>query len=86
MIDFRLVSNERLPNKFFYAVPAGLIKKEEVPEYAGLLYINEDLSVTKIKDGKFIHKDVLKPEKLFQKTYNAYQRELSNKFRELNTI
>ncbi|QDP86058.1 hypothetical protein FNJ88_11060 [Chryseobacterium sp. SNU WT5] len=73
MIDFRRVSNERLPNKFFYAVPAGLISKGEVPEYAGLVYINEDLTVTKIKDGKFIHKDLLKPQKLWNKIYYAYE-------------
>lgn len=82
-IEFRAVQNESLPNKFFYAVPAGLISKDEVPEYAGLLYINEDLSVTKIKDAKFIHKDVLKPEKIFNKAYHAYESEL---WRKLNNI
>lgn len=82
-INFRSVSNERLPNKFFYAVPDGLITKEEVPEYAGLLYINEDLSVTKIKDGKFIHKDCINPIKLFNKTYSAYENLLYHKFRNL---
>lgn len=30
------------PNYFAYAVPEGLIKPEEVPEYAGLIYIPED--------------------------------------------
>lgn len=79
-IEFRAVENKKLPNKFFYAVPAGLVLREEVPDYAGLLYINEDLSVTKVKDGKFIHRDVLKPEKLFNKAYAAYERELSHKF------
>lgn len=83
MIDFRRVSNERLPNKFFYAAPVGLISKDEVPEYAGLLYINEDLSVTKVKDGRFIHKDCIKPDKLFNKTYNAYESMMYQKFRNL---
>ena len=27
------------PNRFFYAVPEGLIQPEEVPEYAGLLWV-----------------------------------------------
>lgn len=71
--------NESLPNKFFYAVPEGLIKKEEVPDYAGLLFITEDGSVKKVKDGKFIHKDTLDPKKLFQKTYYAYLSKLSEK-------
>jgi hypothetical protein len=29
---------ESLPNKFIYACPEGLIKSEEVPAYAGLIY------------------------------------------------
>lgn len=80
-VDFREFKNEKLPNKFFYAVPAGLITKDEVPDYAGLLYINEDLSVTKVKDGKFIHKDKLRPEKLWNKAYHAYERELVSKLK-----
>jgi hypothetical protein len=72
-IEFREIKNLKLPNKFFYAVPEGMIKPEEVPDYAGLLYITEDLKVKKIKDGKFIHKDFLSPEKLFDKTYYVYE-------------
>lgn len=78
-VEFRAVENTKLPNKFFYAVPAGLVSKEEVPEYAGLLYVNEDLTVTKVKDSKFIHRDSLSANKLFNKTYSAYERELSQK-------
>lgn len=81
-IEFVEVKNTQLPNKFFYAVPTGLIRKEEVPEYAGLLYIDENLNVTKVKDGKFIHKDVLKPERLFNKTYYSYLAELHRKLKE----
>lgn len=84
-VTFREFQNESLPNKFFYAVPVGLISKNEVPEYAGLLYINEDLSVTKIKDAKFIHKEILKPEKMFNKAYFAYESELWRKINNLNT-
>ena len=46
------------PNKFYYCVPEGLIKKEEVPEYAGLMYANE-FGITTIKEPKFIHKNKL---------------------------
>lgn len=31
-----------LPNRFYYFVPNGLISKEEVPEYAGLMYFFPD--------------------------------------------
>lgn len=82
-IEIREVKNKALPNKFFYAVPTGLILKEEVPDYAGLLYIDENLGVTKIKDGKFIHKDVLPVERIFNKAYHGYETLLRNQFREL---
>lgn len=44
------------PNRFFYAVPEGLIKKEEVPAYAGLIYIHDRYSVEIVKDAPFLHK------------------------------
>ena len=50
------------PNKFYYCVPEGLISKEEVPDYAGLMYANE-FGVTTIKEPKFLHKDKLDLEK-----------------------
>lgn len=37
-----LVSNFKKPNYFYYAVPDGLITVDEVPEYAGLIYIIPD--------------------------------------------
>lgn len=79
LIEFKEIKNQQIPNKFFYAVPEGLIKPEEVPDYAGLLYITQDGRVKKIKDGKFIHKDKLEPIRLFNKTYYAYEREVYNK-------
>lgn len=80
-IEFVSHDNKFLPNKFFYAVPTGLISKEEVPEYAGLLYIDENLNVTKVKDGKFLHKDKLEVTKLFNKMYYSYYRELYQKLK-----
>lgn len=54
------------PNKFYFAVPEGMIKKEEVPEYAGLIYINSEKTKygvfyrhTIVKDAKFLHKENL---------------------------
>lgn len=85
-IDFIEQKNTQLPNKFFYAVPTGLIKKEEVPDYAGLLYIDDNLKVTKVKDGKFLHKDKLSPAKLFNKTYYSYLRELHQKLTVRETL
>jgi hypothetical protein len=50
------------PNKFFYCVPENLIKVEEIPNYAGLMYVNE-LGVYTIKEAKFLHKEKLNFEK-----------------------
>lgn len=81
-IEFRKTENRLLPNKFFYVVPAGLIKKEEVPDYAGLIYVDQNLGVVKIKDGKFLHKEKLDVKKLFSKTYYVYEDNLRKKLTE----
>lgn len=44
-----------LPNKFYYAVPRDLIKEEDVPKYAGLIYIDGS-HATIVKRAPFIHK------------------------------
>lgn len=41
-----LVSHFKKPNYFYYAVPEGMIDKEDVPDYAGLIYVIPD-------DGEF---------------------------------
>lgn len=41
-----LVSHFKKPNYFYYAVPEGMINKEDVPDYAGLIYVMPD-------DGEF---------------------------------
>jgi len=57
------------PNKFYYCVPEGLVKVEEVPNYAGLMYVTPSGIVTK-KEPKFIHKEKLKlHDKLCDKFY-----------------
>jgi len=45
----------KMPNKFFFACPEGLIDVKDIPEYAGLIYVN-DHSATIIKQAPFIHK------------------------------
>ena len=47
------------PNKFYYCVPENLIQKEEVPDYAGLMYVTKYGAITTIKEPKFIHKEKL---------------------------
>lgn len=53
-----------IPNKFYYVCPEGLIKPEEVPEYAGLIYVSaikylgrEEFTINYIKQARYIHKE-----------------------------
>lgn len=44
-----------LPNRFFYACPFGLIHKDEIPEYAGMVYIDENNKYIEIKPAPILH-------------------------------
>ena len=46
----------RVCNYFNYVVPKDLISLDEVPEYAGLIYVNEDFTFEIIKKPKLLHK------------------------------
>lgn len=44
---------EKKPNYFYYAVPEGMITADEVPEYAGLIYILPE-GATSDMNGKYV--------------------------------
>lgn len=59
-------NTEQSPNYFYYVVPKDLIKVEEVPEYAGLIYVDVIYNIdgkiggypiTFVKTAPIIHKD-----------------------------
>lgn len=57
-----------LPNRFFYAVPHGMLTSKEIPAYAGLIYVGDksfDYSI--VKQAPFLHKRSLMLEKRLQK-------------------
>lgn len=62
----------RRPNYFWYVVPAGLITVEEVPEYAGLMYVSRRV------DSPLLYRDIsrdVKPAKQLHKDkINGWQR------------
>jgi hypothetical protein len=67
------------PNHFYYVVPEGLVKVEEIPSYAGLIYIKYDNSfsgydVAIIKNAPKIHKV-----KATQELYDSLLRNLTAK-------
>lgn len=58
--------NHRKPNRFFYAVPEGLVQPEEVPEYAGLIWVTEwwfNVQTVK-KAAPSLHRHKITPEDL----------------------
>lgn len=57
--------NRMRPNRFFYAVPEGLVQPEEVPEYAGLIWVTEWFSVQTVKKiAPQLHRHKITPEDL----------------------
>ncbi len=49
------ICKARTPNRFYYACPWELIKIEEVPKYAGLLWVHDD-GMSEVKAAPLIHK------------------------------
>lgn len=45
-----------IPHRFFYAVPEGLISPDEIPGYAGLIYVSESGKLTQIRKPAWIHR------------------------------
>ena len=52
-----------MPNYFYYAVPNGLIEADEVPDYAGLIYVSP-WGVKVVKQGRKLTDDKFDPIKL----------------------
>lgn len=46
---------ERMPNYFYYAVPDGMLEADEVPPYAGLIYIHEESGFTTVREAPRLH-------------------------------
>ena len=44
-------------NYFNFVVPTGLVTPDEVPEYAGLIYMDENLNFEIIKKAPLLHKE-----------------------------
>ena len=65
----RFPKGSSMPNYFYYAVPDGLITPEEVPDYAGLLYV-QPWGVTFVKQ----------PKKLTDEKFDIVKLYLADKF------
>jgi len=74
-----IISGDRT-NYFYYVVPDGLITTDEVPEYAGLIYVKKSgkyISFENIKKAPKIHKQKISPDRylnFLEKIYHHYMR------------
>lgn len=55
--------NHHKPNYFYYAVPEGLISPDEVPPYAGLIYMSRSQPVI-VKQAPKLHKEKMNTERM----------------------
>jgi len=71
--NISFMKTQKVGNRFFFAVPEGLVTPEEVPEYSGLIYVNELGTASKVKDAPLIHKHKHDVKKHFNMVYNHYE-------------
>ena len=76
--------NTKLPNFFYYAVPEGMLEPDEVPPYAGLIYITTEKYPKYHRDDpdKYYHdiKIVRKAPQLHKTKYTDAELNLGEKF------
>lgn len=53
---YELLIENRIPNRFYYVCPSGLIKTNEIPAFSGLLNISLDGEIEIIKQAPLIHR------------------------------
>lgn len=73
---------ERMPNYFYYAVPEGLLEPDEVPPYAGLVYITTYKGFYENEPDKWRHgcKVIRKAPQLHKTKYTDGELNLGEKF------
>jgi len=73
---------ERMPNYFYYAVPEGLLDADEVPPYAGLVYVTTFKGGFEDQPDKWLHsiKIVRKAPQLHKTKYTDAELNLGEKF------
>jgi hypothetical protein len=50
------IKNQLIPNRFYFACPEGLIQPNEVPKYAGLIWILPDGKTRLVRRPKTLHR------------------------------
>lgn len=85
------VHTNNRPNKFYYCCPEGLIKESDLEPHQGLIYVLESGEIKKIKEAKFLHKEIVDLEPvLCRKFYYSYlqlkERNKDEEIQRLNKI
>ena len=77
-----MAKGKRMPNYFYYAVPEGLLDADEVPPYAGLVYITTHKGGFEDQPDKWLHriKIVRKAPHLHKAKYTDAELNLGEKF------
>jgi hypothetical protein len=71
-INEPIYTNDR-PNKFYFCCPEGLIRESDLQPHEGLIYVLESGEIKKIKEAKFLHKEIVDLEPvLCRKFYYSY--------------
>lgn len=83
---------EKKPNYFYYAVPEGLIAEEEIPDYAGLVYLTDIFpyfkiikSAPKLDSHKYTDEDLNLTEKFYY-NYRDNKQKVEDKNNEIVNI
>lgn len=67
------LKDRRLPHQFYFAVPAGLVDVDEIPDYAGFIEI-VDGGVSIVRRAPYLHKRKMDlTRQLLQKYYNLWR-------------
>ena len=77
-----LVAGRKKPHYFYYAVPEGLIEVNEIPEYAGLIYVLPE-GENKNRDGRWCSCGIYvvkEAPKLHNEKYSDEELKLTDKF------
>ena len=69
---YKMGTKVGIPNYFVYCCPDGLIPPNELPEYAGLYYINKD-EIKEIVKPRLLHKSRYDKWMLMEKCLRVYQ-------------
>lgn len=79
--------SDKTPNRFYFAVPYGLVSVEEVPAYAGLIYIDENERYFVKKPAPLIHKTKINfQNSLLSKFYHRRNNALNEALVALNSV